>query len=157
MQIDPGGERPPARVRPASQHLHRLVELSSEFERGLARELGINLTDLEAMEHLIQDGPLSPGDIARRLGISAASVTIAVDRLSAMGHVSRQPNPLDRRGVLISATPDSRQRTMSVLMPMIFAVDGVLDEFEPEQQATITRYLLRVTDRYQEKVDRLGD
>ncbi|GAA3600025.1 hypothetical protein GCM10022198_25560 [Klugiella xanthotipulae] len=109
------------------------------------------------MEHLIQDGPLSPGDIARRLGISAASVTIAVDRLSAMGHVSRQPNPLDRRGVLISATPDSRQRTMSVLMPMIFAVDGVLDEFEPEQQATITRYLLRVTDRYQEKVDRLGD
>ncbi|MFC4225049.1 MarR family winged helix-turn-helix transcriptional regulator [Lysinibacter cavernae] len=149
MQTQPE-DSPAARqsVRPQSLQLRALVELSGEFEKHLARQLTVNATDLEAMEHLIQAGPLSPTEIARRLDISTAAVTSAIDRLSTLGHVDRTPNPDDRRGVIVAATPGSAAKAMSVLLPMIYAVDAVLDEFDSNEQAVIGRYLERVSEEY---------
>ncbi len=137
-------------VREPTQLLREFLEVSELFERSLGAELEVNATDLEAMEHLLMSGPLGPSELARRLGISTASTTIAIDRLVALGHVTREPNPNDRRGVLVVPQEASRARAMSRLMPMILGVDAELDRFsEPEQEA-ITRYLRQVVDLYRE-------
>jgi len=128
--------------------LQEVVQLSRAFELHLGQQLSVNLTDLGAMEHLIRSGPLGPGELARRLGITPPAVTAAVDRLEELGHVTREPNPADRRAVVVTPAPASVEKAMSILMPMISDIDATLDGFDAEEQATIAAYLERVLDAY---------
>ena len=146
--------RPPA--RPATQSLRDLLDVSDDFAAALAHRLEVNLTDLDAMQHLIMAGPLSPSALAKRVGLSTAAMTTAIDRLEAVGHVRRRANPDDRRSVLVEARPESRQRALGLLMPMIGAVDAVLDDFDEHDQRVITRYLSRVVETYRGHSARLG-
>lgn len=128
--------------------LRELLEVSHDFEQHLGRTLSVNPTDLAAMEQLIQDGPLSPGELARRLGISPPAVTAVVDRLAAVGHVTRSSNDADRRGVVVTASTSSALQAMAVLLPMIREVDATLDGFSAKEQTVITVYLDRVLAAY---------
>ena len=143
---------PPGRtaftVHPATTLLRDILDLTTEFERHLGRELTVNPTDLAAMEELIRDGALSPTELAGRLNISTAAVTTVVDRLTAVGHVSRMPNPDDRRGVIIVPAPASVAKAMQTLMPMILSINEVLAGFSEEEKTTITVYLDRVVSAY---------
>jgi DNA-binding MarR family transcriptional regulator len=140
------------RVQDATVLLREIRELSSAFESHLGGQLTVNPTDLAAMEHLIQSGPLTPTQLARRLNVSTAAATTVIDRLTAVGHVSRIPNPADRRGVLVVPAPASVARAMDALMPMIMDIDGVLTHFSEAEQAVITDYLERVVAAYREHV-----
>ncbi len=143
-QPDAALSSPRARVRRATELIREFLDVSEEFEAHVARQLTVNPTDLHAMQHLIMSGPLSPTDLARKLDISTAAVTSVVDRLEALDHVSRTQHPTDRRGIVVVPNPSSVARAMGTLMPMIMGIDGVLDEFDLEDQAIITAYLERV-------------
>lgn len=135
-------------VHPATSLLRDILDVTGEFEKHVARELTVNATDLSAMEHLIQSGPLSPTDLAKRLDISTAAVTSVIDRLTAVGHVTREPQPNDRRGVLVVPQQSSVAKAMSTLMPMIMGINSVLEEFDETEKATIVDYLQRVLETY---------
>jgi len=134
--------------RPPTYALQEIVQLSRAFERHLGQQLTVNATDLAAMEHLIRSGPLGPGELARRLGITPPAVTAAVDRLEDLGHVTREPNPADRRAIVVTPAPESAEKAMSILMPMIGDIDSTLDGFDTDEQATIAAYLERVVEAY---------
>lgn len=138
----------PPRFRAPTTLLREVLDVTELFEERMRRELTVNPTDLEAMEHLLMAGPLAPSELAKRLGISTASTTTAVDRLVALGHVTREPHPTDRRGVMVVPTPASRARALGMLMPMVQDVDRELDQFTPEEQDVIARYLSRVIATY---------
>lgn len=144
-------EGPPA--RPATRSLRDVLDVTDEFSRAMAGSLSVNATDLDAMQHLIMAGPLSPSALAKRLGLSTAATTTSIDRLEALGHAHRSANPTDRRGVIVAATDESRARAMSMLMPMIGAVDRVLDEFSADEQEAISAYLRRVVEVYRTHAD----
>lgn len=152
-----------SQARPATRLLREILDVSADFEGHLGRELSVNPTDLAAMEHLIQSGPLTPSELARRLRITPPAVTASVARLEALGHASRAHDADDRRKVIITASAPSTARAMSVLMPMIRDIDVVLDGFGEKQQAVITEYLDRVLATYRshippaEPVDRARD
>jgi peptidyl-tRNA hydrolase len=46
---------------------------------------------------------------------------------------------------------------MGVILPMVYAVDHVLDDFTPEEQEVITKYLERVSDQYRQHTTRLAN
>jgi DNA-binding MarR family transcriptional regulator len=55
---------------------------------------------------LIKDaGELTPSDLARRMGVAAATVTRILNQLEGKGFVERVRKPEDRRVVHIRATP----------------------------------------------------
>jgi DNA-binding MarR family transcriptional regulator len=132
--------------------LRELLELSHDFELHLGRSLSVNPTDLAAMEQLIEQGPMSPGELAKRLGITRSAVTSVVDRLEAVGHVSRAGNGADRRGIVVSASTQSTVQAMAILLPMIREVDATLDGFTPDEQAVIAVYLDRVLAAYRNHI-----
>ena len=150
----PAPDGPPRpRARRATELIREFFEVSQEFEAHVGRQLTVNPTDLQAMEHLIMNGPLSPTDLSKRLGISTAATTSVVDRLVALDHASRTQHPTDRRGVIVVPNPRSVERAMGTLMPMIMGVDGVLDGFSDDEQDVITRYLERVLTEYRSHLD----
>jgi DNA-binding MarR family transcriptional regulator len=142
------GGPPSIGVHDATQLLRDFREVTNAFEAHVGATLTVNQTDLAAMEHLIQDGPLTPTDLSHRLGLTTAAMTTSIDRLVAVGHVSRVPNPADRRGILVVPAPESVQRAMGALLPMIRGIDTVLADFDAEQQAVIVDYLSRVVEVY---------
>jgi len=145
-------ERGTMPVHAATTLLRDIREVGAAFEAHLAQQLTVNPTDLEAMEHLIQDGPLTPTDLSRRLGVSTAAMTTIIDRLTAVGHVSRVPNPSDRRGILVVPAAASVERAMGAIMPMVLGIDRVLAEFDEQEKATITDYLSRVVEVYRRQL-----
>ncbi len=139
-------------ARRATVLIREFVEMSKEFEAHLGRQLTVNPTDLQAMELLIANGPLSPTELARRLSISTAAVTSVVDRLVALSHVRRTEHPTDRRGILVVPRPSSVERAMQTLTPMIAGIDAVLDEFSAAEQTVVTSYLERALEVYREQL-----
>ena len=126
--------------------LQEFLRLSHQFERRLGEELNVNATDYRAMEHLLRAGPLPSGELARRLEITGAAATTVVDRLIQRGHVRRQPDPSDRRRVLVAPTTSSAADADRLIMPMVTAIDTQLAAFTPSEQRAITAYLHGIVD-----------
>lgn len=54
-------------------------------------------------------GPVSPGEVARRLRLEKSHVTKIVNSLVKIGAVEKQRDPRDRRRQILSATPRGRE------------------------------------------------
>ncbi|WP_233563729.1 MarR family transcriptional regulator [Cryobacterium tepidiphilum] len=154
--MDDAGRADRREMHEASLLLRRILTLNDEVEKQLAEELDVNPTDFDAMQHLIQSGPLSPSEIAARLGITTAAATMAVDRLVKVGHVTRQPHPSDRRRLLVVPREESVRRAMARLLPMIGETDALLSRYTDAEQAAITDYLARTVQILQRTLGRDG-
>lgn len=139
-------------VSPISQQLRDVDALSRAFERRLGTVLTVNQTDLTAMEHLIQDGPLTPSELATRLKVSTAASTLVVDRLVALGHAERHPHERDRRKIVVVPARASVDRTVQELLPVILGVAAIVDDMSEEDRAVVSTFLDRVASVYRAAV-----
>jgi DNA-binding MarR family transcriptional regulator len=128
--------------------VREIFQLSQRFERHLGAALTVNMTDLQAMEHLMEGGPMTPSRLASRLAMSTAATTHVIDRLVAAGHVERRPHPDDRRKVTVTPTPASIARAFEELAPMISGVTSVADSYSSEDRAVIESFLRGVASVY---------
>ena len=70
-----------------------------------AERIGINVTDLNCLNLLALSGHLTAGELARRTGLTTASITGVLDRLEEGGFVRRERDPKDRRRVIVNLNP----------------------------------------------------
>ena len=63
--------------------------------------LSLAPTDLVGMCLLQLNGPATPGFLAEMTGLTTGAVTGMVDRLERCGYVRREPDPTDRRRVIV--------------------------------------------------------
>lgn len=100
------------------------------------RKLDLRPTDALALLHVVQaaaaDRPLSPTALASRLQITTAAVTKLVDRLSRAGRAERQPNPRDRRGIVVvpsASAPEELDRAYGhITTPLVRIIDELTDD-----------------------------
>ncbi|WNG40461.1 MarR family transcriptional regulator [Archangium minus] len=84
------------RFRQLLFELGRLHSLRDPLARRCER-MELTAPQIHALLWLGQDGALTMGELARRLGITEKTVTGVVDRLEREGHVQRERSPEDRR------------------------------------------------------------
>ena len=123
-----------------------LMNAARELTARLSRELGMNATDMVALDLLDVHGPMGTAELARRLGIRSASATVLVDRLEAAGHVERVRHTTDRRRVTVAARPEARDATLAVWLPRILAMDEVGRSLSEEERRVVTEFLERITE-----------
>jgi DNA-binding MarR family transcriptional regulator len=136
-------------VHPATSLLREVIDQSNEFAKNVGSELDVNETDFAAMEHLITNGPMSAGELAKAVGISPGSATIMIDRLVAVGHVTRESNPKDRRGVVVAPNPESVAQAWKHIGPLVMASEKALAKFSPSERKAIENYLATMLAVYQ--------
>jgi DNA-binding MarR family transcriptional regulator len=144
-----------ARERPELDHspigvIGRLSRVSREVERRLepvyARH-GVDGGWYDVLATLRRSGPpyrLRASDLASALMLTASGATKRLDRLEAAGLIARQPDPDDRRGVLISLTPRGRRvvdATVAEHLENERSILGVLTKAEQRQLAALLRKL----------------
>jgi len=62
-----------------------------------------------ALIDIVACGPVRPNVLARRMDTTPATVTRAIGALEEARLVRRRPDPDDRRGILVEATPRGRR------------------------------------------------
>lgn len=159
-RMPPGTPKGPVPVRSlvaregVGERLRHISVLTRRIEKRLGEHLGINLTDLAAMEHLFSFGPLTPSDLASRLDVSTAASTHIVDRLERAGHVSRERDAADRRKVRVVATQTSIARASEELTPVLESLDAVMDGLSEADRAVVERFLDQIIGAYASELQR---
>jgi len=82
-------------------------------------------TDLPPEDHPVYvyigvEGPLTPTELARALGMPLSTVLFRMRRLQRRGHAERIPNPEDGRSYLLRLTP-SGERLLAFARPLFRA------------------------------------
>jgi DNA-binding MarR family transcriptional regulator len=113
--------REPPSLRHATP-LHRalvlaLLDLGIEIDtegQAAAALIGINQTDLICLNALFRQGAMTAGQLAATIGLTSGATTTAIDRLERAGYVHRQPDPSDRRRVLVEASQQGAHQAFSL-------------------------------------------
>ena len=85
----------------------RIVGLSRRVRRTLEvtlEEFGLTLGEYKTLGRL-REGDRSPGELAANADLSSGAMTNRLDQLERAGLVERRPDPNDRRGIRVFATP----------------------------------------------------
>ena len=128
-----------------------------DFDREVARLLGINTTDARCLEILIQEtSGLTPRELADRLGLTTGSATTMLDRLEKVGYVTRSAHPSDRRKLLVHATAVARERAFELIGPLVAEGERtLLSRYSAEQLELITEFLTSAAELQRQHVARL--
>lgn len=147
--------------RPEEETLADLMRAHSSaamrYASALAKRMGIETSELAALEHLQGAGPMTPGRLGGRLSMSPGAVTALVDRLEKRGHVERMPNPEDRRSALVRETEEGLGDSLEHLWPYILAMRGIEEGFTEDERRVISRFLRAATEathRHAEELSR---
>ncbi len=106
-----------------------------------AAEAGINATDLDALEHLEADGPLTQSQLGERLSLTSGAITMLVDRLEAAGWVQRVPHPSDRRYTLVALSAQALARSPAGLAAYHARIRAIAAKVRAEDRAVILGFL----------------
>ncbi len=106
-----------------------------------ADRLGLNRTDLSLLGLLEAQGARTPGQIAEASGLTTGAVTGVVDRLEKAGLARREPDPEDRRRVLVRLLPERLGRVLEVHEPAHRALHALEARLDPAQREAVLAYL----------------
>lgn len=101
--------------------------------------------DLLALRHLLEAQAsgrlLRQKDLARHLGISTASASAMVDRLSVGGYLRRVPHPDDRRSVAIELTDTTQTQVHAALYAYKARQLEAVETLSDAEQAAVIKFL----------------
>jgi DNA-binding MarR family transcriptional regulator len=97
---------------PALEAADRLHSAAIHLLRRLRREdaaTGLTPPKLSALSVIVSRGPIGLGALAAAEQVRSPTMTRVVAELERAGLVDREPDPQDRRGILLRATPKGRR------------------------------------------------
>lgn len=103
----PPKKRPPApdEVQPTTA-LRHLIAAGEQFRHAVAAHYGVSESETMALTHLRLAGPLTPREVADRVGLTPSTVTALLDRLESAGLATRSAHPTDRRKTVVTMSDD---------------------------------------------------
>ena len=97
------------------QRLIRFIAEAVLYNHAVSVKVGLGGSDSQFMTLLQTYGPLTPRQLAEHTGLTSGTITGVIDRLEAHGFVTREPDPRDRRKVVV--TP-SLEKIQEKLVPL---------------------------------------
>lgn len=111
------------------------------FHQAAAAKYGLGITDMKALGALMQEGPMTAGQIAKRLSLTSGAVTSLIDRLERRDMVKRTPDPNDRRKVIVVPNLETLASGENVYLSMGEAFYRLYETYTTEQLEFLARYL----------------
>lgn len=121
-----------------------MADSLARFDDAACVALGVGLTDLRAL-NLMENGPVTAGELAVGLGLTSGTVTVVVDRLVEHGYVLRERSRDDRRKVIVQLKPATYAALALIYAPCGQAVRAATAPMSPGQRSTARQALLLIT------------
>jgi DNA-binding MarR family transcriptional regulator len=151
------GDESAARGRRVLQALrvYQAAEVAMRRRTRSAMSMGEN--EMLALRFLIRADAerreATPTDIARYLGVSTASTTSLIDRMTDSGHVVRVPHPSDRRRITVFPTELAQKEVRATLGDMHARMMAATAGLSAAEAEVIIGFL----DRVSRAVDQVAD
>ena len=121
--------------------MHRYGSARDQFTAAVGQATNLTSTEVEALEHLEEAGPVTQKQLAERLFLTSGGTTLLVDRLERDGFVSRRPHPSDRRAVLLELNHAAAPATSPALEGYHAAVMTAARKLSGAEREAVTRFL----------------
>jgi DNA-binding MarR family transcriptional regulator len=142
-------ERPDLDTSPIGV-IGRISQLSREIERRLEPVYAASSLEpgwYDVLATLRRAGPpfrLRPTDFTAALMLTSSGTTKRLDRLETAGHITREPDPSDRRGVLITLTPQGRRLVDEAAAKHLANEHRILSGLTKEEQRQLAGLLRKL-------------
>jgi DNA phosphorothioation-dependent restriction protein DptG len=148
--------RPPYALYPSrvdAEEVHEFADALTRAARSVKsaageamRALGVHVGQNFILEELWQEDGLTPGELARRIGVDVSTVTRAAQRMEATGLVHRVADPTDARLVRVFLSERGRalQADLPAVLDEVYA--RALEGLTPGERSRLIQ-LLRKVDR----------
>jgi DNA-binding MarR family transcriptional regulator len=141
-------------TRSDSAEVARLGEELGVFSRRFYEWLTEEMKPLEVnpgrrkiLRLLLENGPMKMSQLASELQLDPKRMTKLVDLLEDAGLVERQVEAGDRRAKLVGLTPRGRERWQPINEGFAAIVEGLVDDFTPEERSELLRLITTLTGR----------
>ena len=139
-------QRPDLDVEPL-QVLSRVSRLARHLDiarRGAFAAHGLESWEFDVLSALRRAGPpfqLTPGALLRATLVTSGTMTNRIDRLAAAGLVAREPDPRDRRGVLVTLSERGKEAVDAAFTDLLEREHALLARLGPEQRQVLAGLL----------------
>lgn len=142
-------------VRDISQRIMRTTERAAQMSNAAAAVIGVNTTDMACIQ-MLQSGPLTAGEMARRTGLTTAAMTTVIDRLEQAGFVTRRRDPQDRRRVIVAfRAKEAGPGIAPVFQPLLSNWRAVMADYDERDLGLIAEFLGRIENALTTEIDNL--
>jgi DNA-binding MarR family transcriptional regulator len=131
------------KARAVQALLHEARALSGDFDslsEAVAEQVGLNQTDLLAMDLISRGERVTAGQLAERLHLTSGAITGLIDRLERAGFVRRAADPTDRRRVLVVSTA-KEERISKLYGPLASGLRRQAQRYPEKELALLTDFL----------------
>lgn len=101
----------------------------------------VTLTQFRTLAVLADRGQTNLSRLAAELDVNASTAMRVIDRLVAIGHVSRTENPASRREVVLCLTPSGERLVSEVVAKRRGEISALLSTIPALEQATLVAAL----------------
>ena len=151
-----GADRQRRRMTAAIKQSLRALRVQLAFlNLRVGAQLDLKDVDIDCLDLLASNGPLSPTNLARRAGLHPATMTGVLDRLEQGGWVARERDPTDRRAVLVRARHERTAELMHLYAGMNASMDDICAGYDDAELAVIADFLGRTTTAGRSATDEL--
>ena len=111
------------------------------FHQKVAERLGLTATEFKSLRLLEHLGPLSLTALAQEAGVQLSTMSGLVEKLATLGLVTREPDPADRRRMLLAASPRGAMEASVLYREQGAAMAAVLDSYSRRDFEAVMTFL----------------
>lgn len=134
----------------------RTGSVSHRHSLAIAGRLDMEASDFVCLDVLDWAGPVTAGELARHLGLTAGGTTGVIDRLEDRGWVRRVRDPHDRRKVIVELVArEADTAALGPLTSLVDEMDEINESYDDAQLDAICDWLRRANDALERSIERL--
>lgn len=93
--------------------LRRILRATELYGRSLARDAGLTAVQLRVLQIVAEKGNCHPSEIATRMGVSQATISVLIKKLESFGVLERHQSAADRRQIDLIVTEKGLEKLRS--------------------------------------------
>jgi len=126
--------------------MRRLMQTAERYTKELNKKFSVSAPQVACLLALLDDGPTSPSQIAKKIMVESSTVTGIIDRLEQKGLVKRTRVSQDRRVITVELTEAGQRLAENAPPPIQQKIVMGLTKTDAGERARIIQALSRLTD-----------